>query len=106
MPGIARKGGVDRIDSPHGQKSKCKTAQEHGTAEGSSDVLVNGTGAVRYGDKMQKHSYPSRCNQHEPTLSTSSPNVFVNGRGVGRDTDDYTGHPLKTGSGNVFANGS
>ena len=112
MPGIARKDGVDRIDSSHGTGYKCRSPKEHGTAKGSSDVRVNGTGVVRYGDKMQKHSYPNRCSQHEPTLSTSSSNVFVNGMGVGRDTDNHTvttgggTHTLKTGSTNVFANGS
>jgi len=38
-------------------------------------------------------------------LTSFSSTVFVNGKGVGRQGDQYSGHTLTSGSGNVFAGG-
>jgi len=39
------------------------------------------------------------------SLTSFSSTVFVNGKGVGRKGDEYSGHTLTSGSGNVFAGG-
>jgi uncharacterized Zn-binding protein involved in type VI secretion len=70
-------------------------------AEGSPNVYVNGTSAVRIGDKTY-------CG--DPATS-GSPNVFINGIPVHRIGDSTGGHSswvpnaAETGSSNVFSNG-
>jgi hypothetical protein len=38
-------------------------------------------------------------------LTSFSSSVFVNGKGVGRIGDEYSGHTISSGSSNVFAGG-
>ena len=55
---------------------------------------------------MIVHPFPGPCcAPHAPTLSSSSTTVFVNGRGLGRQDDDYSAHVISSGSSNVFAGG-
>lgn len=100
MPGIARKNGEDSISTGHGCDATTVTDQ------GSSDVFINGIGAVRKDDLTAVHLVPAgpACVPHTVPLSTYSPNVFVNNKNVGRNGDFYNGHQLITGSTNVFAN--
>lgn len=101
MPAVARKDGTDSIDTNHDCDATTVTDQ------GSSDVFVNGIGAVRAGDLCQVHLVLSDdyCIPHTVPLSSYSSTVFVNGKGVGREGDFYNGHELTSGSGNVFAGG-
>jgi uncharacterized Zn-binding protein involved in type VI secretion len=101
MPAVARKSGTDSISTGHGCDATTVTDQ------GSSDVNVNSIGAVRAGDLCQVHLIPagSSCVPHTVPLTSFSSTVFVNGKGVGRQGDQYSGHTLTSGSGNVFAGG-
>lgn len=101
MPAVARKSGTDSISTGHG----CDTTTV--TDQGSSDVNVNSIGAVRAGDLCQVHLIPagSSCVPHTVPLTSFSSTVFVNGKGVGRKDDAYSGHTITSGSGNVFAGG-
>ena len=101
MPAVARKSGTDSISTGHGCDATTVTDQ------GSSDVNVNSIGAVRAGDLCQVHLIPagSSCVPHTVPLTSFSGSVFVNGKGVGRQGDQYSGHTLTSGSGNVFAGG-
>lgn len=101
MPAVSRKDGTDSISTGHGCDATTVTDQ------GSSNVLVNSIGAVRAGDLCQVHLIlvGDSCVPHTVPLTSFSSTVFVNGRGIGRRGDDYSGHVLTSGSGNVFAGG-
>jgi uncharacterized Zn-binding protein involved in type VI secretion len=101
MPAVSRKSGTDSISTGHGCDATTVTDQ------GSSDVRVNSIGAVRAGDLCQVHLIPagSSCVPHTVPLTSYSGSVFVNSKGVGRQGDQYSGHTLTSGSGNVFAGG-
>lgn len=126
MPNVARKDGVDAVNTGHG----CDT--QTGTNTGSGDVFVNNIGVVRKNDVTQSHGYPTVilvfvpdeeppedpppdyiggtyveeivCNPHTVPLTTYSPNVFANNLNIGRLGDSYSGEVLVSGSPNVFAN--
>lgn len=128
MPNVARKNMTDTVNSPHGTtktvtivtkstdangvvttttstSTTCSTPSVQHTQEGSSDVLVNGIGAVRVGDKMTAHNNSS-CSSHQPALSIGSSSVFVNGRSIARIGDIYgSDEIISSGSPNVFAGG-
>jgi uncharacterized Zn-binding protein involved in type VI secretion len=100
MPAVARKSGVDSVATNHGCDGSTVTAA------GSGDVFVNSIGVVRLGDNNQTHRVGGRrCSvQHSVGLSSASPNVFANGKAIGRIGDGYGGETISSGSGNVFAN--
>jgi len=86
MPGIARNG----VDAAGGV-----------AIQGSSNVNVNGSGAVRIGDKVASHGLAP----HSPTppMVGGSTTVFANGIGVSRSGDAAScGHTI-SGSSNVNA---
>jgi uncharacterized Zn-binding protein involved in type VI secretion len=56
---------------------------------------------ARLGDK----STGEGCFPPTSIISAVSSTVFVNGKGIGRLGDEYSGHTLTSGSGNVFAGG-
>jgi len=87
MPGISRKD----VDSAGGT-----------LVGGSSDVFVNGSGAVRIGDAVAGHGLPPHAS---PTMAEGSSTVFVNGIGVCRAGDAATCGHTASGSSNVFAGG-
>ena len=77
----------------------------------STNVLINGIGAVRVGDIMAAHPDGLPCTPtpipHSPALSTGSATVFINGLPAGRVGDLYdTGtpfvHTIVSGSPDVF----
>jgi hypothetical protein len=76
--------------------------------QGSSNVFINNTGAVRVGDS-DTHNIPTPagliivCLPHTVTVGVASQTVFVNGRGLARVGDTFSGEPISTGSPNVFA---
>jgi uncharacterized Zn-binding protein involved in type VI secretion len=107
MPAVARKDGVDLVNTVHNSiGSECKEAPTIvGTDAGSSDVFAQNTGIVRIGDIMEVHNIPG-CTPHAPPLVTGSSTVFVNNRGCGRVGDTYAGtEQIITGSSTVFAGG-
>jgi len=87
MPGVARKD----LDVAGGV-----------AIEGSDNVLVNGYGVVRIGDKVASHG----LSPHSPTppMVEGSTNVFVNGIGVVRAGDKANCNHIITGSSNVSIN--
>jgi uncharacterized Zn-binding protein involved in type VI secretion len=97
---VARKSGTDTVSIPH---PTCQGSTE--TDAGSSNVLINGIGAVREGDAVASHTLdPPACPSHAPGLSTFSSKVLVNGKGLGRLGDTYgCGAKISSGSDNVFA---
>jgi uncharacterized Zn-binding protein involved in type VI secretion len=103
MPEVARKDKKDTVYSPHGTGNECKSPSTYNTDKGSEDVFAEGIGVVRSGDAMQSHPQPG-CTPHAPGLSTYSPNVYANGKQIGRKGDAYDGHKITSGSGKVIAN--
>ena len=95
MPAVSRIG--DAVSTNHG----CDGATT--MAQGSSDVLINGIGAVRQGDLDTDHAYGGRrCSaRHQVALSAGSGTVFVNGKPLGRVGDGS--ETLSSGSPSVFA---
>jgi uncharacterized Zn-binding protein involved in type VI secretion len=121
MPAVARMSGTDTVSCTDGAKgSPCgknvwhwNTPTTQATASGSGDVFINGIGAVREGDVMKTHPDGNPCTggpiPHAPALSTYSPNVFVNGKALGRvgdkfDSDGHYSHSISSGSPDVIAN--
>lgn len=98
MPGIVR-----QYQDKHVGHASATPNPFHQTlyAQGSSDVFVNGTGAVRIGDQ-------TFCSD---AAAVGSSTVFVNGIGVHRKGDRTSGHQswvpnaALTSSGDVFADG-
>lgn len=98
MPGIVRK-----YQDKHVGHASPTPNPFHQTfyAEGSSNVHVNSTGAVRVNDS-------TFCTDK---AVVGSPNVFINNKPVHRKGDSTSGHQswkpnsALTASGNVFANG-
>ena len=117
MPAVARKDGVDTVNTVHvaiGDLNPLDTITcdqfetTTATAAGSSTVFINGTGVVRVGDAVAVHTFAGvGCPTHSPGLSVGSPNVFVEGQAMGRKDDTYgCGAQITSGSSNVFANGN
>jgi uncharacterized Zn-binding protein involved in type VI secretion len=110
MPAAAKKSGVSLVMSPHGvfnyATESCTLPLLWFTEQGSENVFVNDIGAVRVLDLMKSHPDES-CGLHAPPLANGSPNVFVNGKAMGRVGDLHSGgEVIVTGSGNVFVNGN
>lgn len=104
---VARGDGVDSVLSATGSGPGCAFPLVTQTDECSGDVFVNGTGVVRFGDRVATHTR-SLCITENPTLSTGSSTVFVNGARVGRLGDNYQGdgtNIITSGSLNVFCGG-
>jgi uncharacterized Zn-binding protein involved in type VI secretion len=119
MPAAALDSGASSVTCTDGaQGSSCARGKYNWNSgitsasnAGSSDVIINGKGAVRAGDPMASHPDGEPCVaspvDHTPTLSSFSSTVFVNGRGIGRVGDVYNGgtgfsHIIASGSGSVF----
>ncbi len=102
MPALARSSGQDRVFSFTGAGRGCGSPMETVTNEGSSNVLVNGYGVVRQGDKVGVHPRAG-CSLDDSILTLFSSTVFINGKGVGRIGDEYTNdNIIISGSRNVF----
>ena len=119
MPAAALGNGQSNVSCTDGTKgSSCGTCKWHWDApstqvseECSTNVFINGFGAVRKNDKMAAHPDGDPCTSspinHQPGLSSYSANVFVNGLNVGRVGDKYNSdghfsHIISSGSHNVF----
>ena len=105
MPEVARKDGVDKVNTVHNSIGKeCKDAPKIiGTDAGSSDVIAEGTGVVRVGDAVERHDQPG-CIPHAPPLVVGSNTVFANGKAIGRKGDTYAcTAKILTGASTVIA---
>lgn len=101
MPKAARGDGTDSVNTNHG----CDATTV--TDECSGDVFWNDIGAVRQGDKVQTHlvNQGRACVPHAPALDGNySGNVFVNGKNAAYLGSTYSGHDIRSGSGNVYIN--
>jgi uncharacterized Zn-binding protein involved in type VI secretion len=94
----------------------CKELKAPLTNECSTDVFVEGFGAVRLGDLMLPHPKNYKlspedplCTPHEPPCNSGSPDVYVNGEPVARELDTYflvNDHIIQQPTqSTVFANG-
>jgi len=103
MPGAARTTDRTTAHSPCGP-GQCSI--------GSENVIINGKLAFRKGDRDTPHGVPHStptgiiCIPHTTPLAAGSPNVYVNGRPLGRINDSFScGIRVASGSSNVIANG-
>lgn len=104
MPGAARGNSVDSVYSNTGTGRGCADPLVTSTNECSSDTFANGTGIVREDDKVTPHTPPG-CNPplDESPLTTFSSVVFINGKGAGRNGDQYTSdNTITSGSSTVI----
>lgn len=121
MPAVAQKSGASSVAATDGARgSSCarnrwnwNTPTTQASDAGSGNVFAEGIGIVRDGDVMVSHPDGNPCVggpvNHAPALSTFSPNVFVNGKAVGRigdkyDSDGHYDHTITSGAGTVIAN--
>lgn len=103
MPGAARTTDATTAHSP------CSP----GTCSvGSNNVFINNLMAFRVTDMDTPHGVPVPtpggivCIPHTTPLAQGSPNVFVNGKPLGRIGDNFScGIKVASGSGNVIVNG-
>jgi uncharacterized Zn-binding protein involved in type VI secretion len=102
MPVAARGNGVDSVFSKTGSGKNCRSPVNTSTNECSSNVFINGIGAVRIGDKVMLHT-ASGCGPDNSALTQASSKVFINGKGAGRIGDQYTtDNTITSGSPNVI----
>jgi len=101
MPGAARGAGRDNVQSVDGTGKKCRVPMRTRTLACSTNVLINGIGAVRIGDRVAPHPR-SGCSIDTSSLSRASRKVLINGRGAGRMGDAYGPNTIVSGSTNVI----
>lgn len=71
----------------------------------SGNVITNGKGAMRVGDKFATHCCPN-AGCHPPVLASGSGTVKINGKAAGRLGDPTgCGAKVMVGSGNVLIGG-
>ena len=105
MPEVARKDGVDTVDTVHNSiGSDCAVKPTTiGTDKGSSTVIAEGTGVVRVGDAVEIHDLP-KCIPHAPPLAAGSGTVFADGPPIGRQGATYGGgEKITSGASTVIA---
>lgn len=102
MPAAARGNSFDKVLSKTGTGKFCSKPVKTTTGTCSTDVFINGIGAVRQGDIVAPHAFGG-CVPDVSPLTICSTKVFINGRGAGRIGDKYTPDNIITsGSTNVF----
>ena len=108
MPEAARGDEVETVDTVHPATGDEDTEDssfcdvdpiDTSTNECSTKVFVEGTGVVRYGDKVTAHPIGGTCSTHEPTFNSGTSVVLIEGKNAARKGDTYTcGAEIKTGS--------
>jgi len=108
MPEAARGSSVDTVNTIHVATGDADTEDssfcdvdpiDTSTNECSAKVFVEGTGVVRFGDKVTAHPIGGTCSTHEPTFSTGTSNVLIEGKKSARKGDTYAcGAEITTGS--------
>tara|TARA_Y100000385_G_C13066694_1_gene627059 strand:- start:1432 stop:1794 length:363 start_codon:yes stop_codon:yes gene_type:complete len=120
MPLVARKDGSNDVvntthvatgDAAPDDGSVCDAATLNvKTDQGSGDVFVEGHGVVRQDDTVENHAIGGTCSNHAsaPKLTSFSPDVYANGKKLGRKGDQYSCSATITSitQTTVFANGS
>lgn len=102
MPAAARGDMTDTVHSASGTGYNCAFPLDTVTNVGSTNVRINGKGAVKIGDLVYPHPYLG-CGPDTSTLTTGSSKVRVNGQPAARLGDYYTpDNQITTGSPNVF----
>lgn len=102
MAAAARGDMTDSVHSLTGTGEDCAFPIDTVTNVGSSNVRINGKGAVKIGDLVYPHPYYG-CGPDTSTLSTGSSKVRVNGQPAARIGDYYTpDNQITSGSPNVF----
>lgn len=112
MPEAARGVSVDTVNTVHPATGDADTEDssfcdvdpiDTSTNQCSEKVLAEGTGVVRYGDKVTAHPIGGTCSTHEPTFNTGTSNVLIEGKNAARKGDTYAcGAEITTGSANVL----
>ena len=104
MPGVCRVN--DSLSTGHICSSSTTIASSNTddtvkTNNGSRIIIVEAA-------PTESHPFPPRppCADHTAQLNTGSPNVFINGKRVGRINDSADQGAMTSGSSTVFANGS
>jgi uncharacterized Zn-binding protein involved in type VI secretion len=74
----------------------------HDVIKASENVIINGQGAARDGDELNKHCCLIDCHD-KGTIKATSSTVLINGMKAGRIGDRVTcGGAMMTGSSNVL----
>ena len=103
MPAIVLADGQDDVISMTGSGHECRLPKniKPGSATLTS-VNITGNPPVLAGDPVAPHN-KSNCVPDTSTLTSYSSKVFINGKGVARIGDQYTGdNTITSGSSNVF----
>lgn len=98
MPAVARLGDATTGHGAFGPRPSAVT--------GSTDVIVNGKGAIRVNDTWPQHSDGRSSHDHDPLSKqiAGSPSVFVNGQPLARIGDSIScGDAIAAGSDNVIS---
>lgn len=91
-------GDVDTEDSSFCDEDPINTT----TNECSTKVLVEGTGAVRVGNKVTAHPIGGTCSTHTPIFNSGTSVVLIEGVNSARKGDTYEcSAEIKTGSSKV-----
>lgn len=100
MPGIVRKG--DSLSTGH----ICVGTTTLGGTNTNNTVWASGAEVAVIGAPTVSHPFPPSppCAPHVANLNNGSPNVTVNGIGVGRITDSADAGAMTSGSGTVIVN--
>lgn len=120
MPLVARKDGSnDEVNTTHvatgdvdtSDGSFCdKSTLNVKTDTGSENVFAEGHGVVRQDDTVENHAIGGTCSNHPsaPKLTSYSPNVYANGKKIGRKGDQYscTATITTITQTTIFANGT
>ena len=103
MPAIVLADGQDDVLSMTGSGNECRLPKNIKTGPATfTSVKINGHPPVLAGDPVALHD-KGGCVPDTSVLTTYSSKVFVNGKGVARIGDQYTGDNIITsGSSNVF----
>ena len=100
MPAISRKG--DSLSTGH----ICVGTTTLGGTNTDNTVWASGAEVAVIGAPTVSHAFPPDppCTPHIASLNDGSPNVFVNGIGVGRIDDSADAGAMTSGSGTVIVN--
>lgn len=96
-------GGATRLGDYNSGHDSCKPVP---LEECSSDVLINGKGAGRQGDKYLQHGCSDHP-MHEDYITSGSSSVYINGKQAASIGDplNKSGSFVVEGSDNVFIGG-
>lgn len=99
---------VVRITDPLSTGHICASTTTLGGHNQDGTVFADGLEIAVVGAPTVAHPFPPAppCAPHVANLNAGSPNVFVNGKRVGRVTDSADAGSMTSGSPRTYANGS